>query len=1219
MFDYLYTKTSLFILLISVATSVNADDTKIITRSAPPPPPKILFLMDNSKSMDEAVAGDSLSRSRLQILKDTFSQILDSMNQQIKVGLTYYGGDAYKERGIAMPVSDLASDATTLLTSNLLQNDSSLTPAITNDGDHLGMFDLSMDNLPDPSSPTETVKDYLKQIVNGWTARGRTPIPSSILEVVHYFKGEQPEFGQLIPSSIYAAHPSTYSGSNFVTRQSNPGGMYFVPRPDAGAVSCHLVDAVHRNQTVPTNHTDAATYTFSSSDVASCLADGSCSSYCTANTPSAADIQAALDAHAVALANFSPTKKECTVDDGSCGTNCISKGSTNEPLYSCDSLPPGYTPPATTYTCSQYYHCQGQPYDTWPGTYNATYKSPITDECDSSFLVLLSDGEPQYASGYKDNRTWRIKNYLSLASCAAVPGASSSNTLSHGECGPELAFHLANTDLNTTLPGDQIVNTYTIGFGVSTGSAAERYLKLLARRGDGRYFSADNADRLTTVFRNLLQDVLQRGALSLAGAGYSVNASTRISQNNDVFIPVMKKIDGEPQWAGNLKKFGISNGVIVDSNGHRATRQDGLLSASARDLWSTQSNVDPVLSGGAASLLDPAHRKLFTDISGTTTSTGNKGSLGTTLQEIRASNSAITRTHLSVATQTYRNELLDYIRGYAIPVAGNKACTDLNANTMVDTGNCAPRLHMGDILHSKPVVISYDDSDSTKRYVVFGTNEGYLHAINADDGSEKFAFMPQSLLQNIDILYRNDANDSHPYGVDGSVSVWRHDANHDGKIKVADGDFVYIYFGLRRGGREYYALNITDPDTPKLLWKISNNTSGYSQLGQTWSKPLLAKAKYKTTLTGTAVEKMIMVVGAGYDPSVDEESRLLRPKDSSNHEHHQMGKAVYMIDAQTGSLVSSIDLSTIQGSGTGKMHYSIPGDIRVLDLNHDGYMDRFYFADTGGNIWRTDLFGHSADPQILHPETYLFAELGEDVPGNSLDTRKFYHEPEVSLFTSQGVSRLMVTIGSGYHAQPLNTDIQDRFYVLMDQNVYNIPSTTPAAITQSDLIDRDSLSSSITANTNNKLGWYYDLGSGGEKVLSSPIILLNKVFFTTFKPRHGGSGNSSCASVNSHKTRLYAFNLLNGSAALDFDNDGTKDTFKKLREKFILNTPTLFFREPDCNSQHNCERIVDIKTSIAPPMLNSTTNPGRATRGTASSSVDIGDFTPQIFWLNPNH
>jgi hypothetical protein len=167
------------------------------------------------------------------------------------------------------------------------------------------------------------------------------------------------------------------------------------------------------------------------------------------------------------------------------------------------------------------------------------------------------------------------------------------------------------------------------------------------------------------------------------------------------------------------------------------------------------------------------------------------------------------------------------------------------------------------------------------------------------------------------------------------------------------------------------------------------------------------------------------------------------------------------------------------------------------------------------------------------------------------------------------------------------------------------------------LVGRSSLTASITTDTHGKLGWYYDLPNTGEKILSAPKIFLNKALFTTFKPGSGGfSGTASCATANSHETRLYAFDLLDGAAAIDFDNDGTRDNSKILPEGHIIGTPTVFFRTPTCTDKDHCSQVVEIKTSIGGPVLTTSTHPGAATRGTATSSIDIGSFLPKVYWLN---
>ena len=57
------------------------------------------------------------------------------------------------------------------------------------------------------------------------------------------------------------------------------------------------------------------------------------------------------------------------------------------------------------------------------------------------------------------------------------------------------------------------------------------------------------------------------------------------------------------------------------------------------------------------------------------------------------------------------------------------------------------------------------------------------------------------------------------YVGDASPVVQINDANLNG---IVDGtDTVWLYFGLRRGGRAYYALDITNVDAPRFMWKIT--------------------------------------------------------------------------------------------------------------------------------------------------------------------------------------------------------------------------------------------------------------------------------------------------------------------------------------------------------------------------------------------------------------
>src|SRR5690606_1963085 len=114
------------------------------------------------------------------------------------------------------------------------------------------------------------------------------------------------------------------------------------------------------------------------------------------------------------------------------------------------------------------------------------------------------------------------------------------------------------------------------------------------------------------------------------------------------------------------------------------------------------------------------------------------------------------------------------------------------------------------------------------------TNDGYLHAIDTADGGERWAFIPEEFLGDMEWLYRNESVPDKHYGIDGSIRV---QIVEDGDGVINNDDRVYLYFGMRRGGDVYYALDVTDPEDPEFLWKKNSGDLPLS-VGQSWSNPV---------------------------------------------------------------------------------------------------------------------------------------------------------------------------------------------------------------------------------------------------------------------------------------------------------------------------------------------------------------------------------------------
>src|SRR5690554_7181548 len=111
---------------------------------------------------------------------------------------------------------------------------------------------------------------------------------------------------------------------------------------------------------------------------------------------------------------------------------------------------------------------------------------------------------------------------------------------------------------------------------------------------------------------------------------------------------------------------------------------------------------------------------------------------------------------------------------------------------------------------------------------------------------------------------------------------------------INNGEKAYLYVGMRRGRSSYYALDVSNRDSPKLLWQINGKnhqngpTTGFEELGQTWSKMIPIDIMWEGN------EKKALIFSGGYDIAEDNES---------TRTDHSVGNAIYMVDAKTGDLL----------------------------------------------------------------------------------------------------------------------------------------------------------------------------------------------------------------------------------------------------------------------------------------------------------------------------
>jgi len=736
------------------------------------------------------------------------------------------------------------------------------------------------------------------------------------------------------------------------------------------------------------------------------------------------------------------------------------------------------------------------------------YDSPV-ESCQANAVILVSDGQPTVRL---DDGRLRDAVGAPTRSCRDLSGPIFSRTgrqAEAGNCGPEIADRLATPG---SIPGhpDSVINTYTIGFGID--GAGARYLEEVARAGDGSALVATDEDSLTEALEALL---LRIGGGNQSFSGPSVDVDrTSFSHGQRAYYNLFEPSLSNA-WQGNLKGYFLSPDGLRSLDGTAATEttDDGIavFSDDAHSFWSADADGNDVLVGGATEQLAAGAgtaeaMRIRADARTLYTYLGNRAT-GTPISLAGSRAHALSTANPGLAA-----------RGLGLP--GNAAAR----NALIERLRAAP---MGDPLHSQAVGLDYPG----RKLVFTMTNQGLLHAFDATrptgdavtgstdtgGGEELWAFMPKRLLANLPALAAETRGGEHVYGLDGGITRWHDDDDGDGTVDP--GERALLVFGMRRGGSSYYALDVSDPSSPRLVWEIDPSVPGFERLGESWSRPALVSAASSSAPGG---EERFLVLGGGYDAAA------LDDRDAPTASR---GNAVYVVDAD-GDAVWSVD-----GDDVATMRYAIPSDPTLIDSDADGRADRLYVGDLGGQMWRIDF------DDMRNAADYRVTRLA-DLAGGS--HQPFFYPPSVAYHRTGNTDFLSVSIGSGNRPDPMRPDSDNAFYMLRDTDVARgAPASTFTTIRAAQLYDAsdDRLGATGAATVDRERekladarGWRIDLRPG-EKSLSAAVSFEGRLLATTFEPSET-IAPGACAPVPTG--RFYQMDILTGrpvSLASDAPSD----------------------------------------------------------------------------------
>ena len=640
----------------------------------------------------------------------------------------------------------------------------------------------------------------------------------------------------------------------------------------------------------------------------------------------------------------------------------------------------------------------------------ATYRSPFEHACRPVSMAYLSAGVAS-------------SDEQAAAAANALPRFQAET----GGCGPDclaaVGAWLGATDLRDDLPGAQSAPvSWILPSDIASGGA-------------GSF-----ADPLSYV--NLVANAHQRDAAVAASPALSAAALVPFDVGAGAPGAIFGLSAPRPsaRWLGNALKYALrapagpfEPPLVVDRDGEPAIDANGLPGAGTRSLWSDAHDANLLAGGAAGRLPIPEVRNVYTDVADDRiTDPGNR---------LEPGNTRIEREAIGL--------------GPLDPESVDGLLESFLALRM-----------LGDPGLRAVAIVDYPRAGFSVAYAA--TQDGVLHAFDADSGVEQWAWMPKELLGRIPALVRNGETTVRSHGLDGALVVHRHDPNGDGRIESARGEHLWLLFGLGRGGSRYYALDVALPREPRLIWSLELPDAPALSLAE----PVIARLEIADS--GQDTEGWVVLLAGGYDRRFDAPAATGSGR----------GNAIIAVDATTGRRLWSAgggeDDLAIEGLS------SVAAAPRLLDLDGDGGIDRAYLLDVIGNLWRIDFEG-GRDAASLASAQRL-ARL--DAAG-----RRFHFTPDTSVVRSSLQSRIAIAIGSGSLMRPRHATVQDAVFVIYDE----IAGSSVPELEVDDLYDATHTEAGIPPDAP---GWFVRLDAHGDgERVAGPLVTFDHILrYQTYQP-----------------------------------------------------------------------------------------------------------------------
>ena len=431
--------------------------------------------------------------------------------------------------------------------------------------------------------------------------------------------------------------------------------------------------------------------------------------------------------------------------------------------------------------------------------------------------------------------------------------------------------------------------------------------------------------------------------------------------------------------------------------------------------------------------------------------------------------------------------------------------------------------------------------------VFVGANDGMLHAFNATDGEEVFAYIPSWLGPKLSALTNPGFVNNHQSYVDSTPVVAEAQVGSAGT--AADWKTVLVG-GTGGGGKGVFALDVTNPttfDKSSVMWEFTQADD--ADMGNVIGRPQILK--FRTNTGGaTATYKWFAVVGSGVNNYVADSAGLFSSTGNP---------ALFLLDLSkpvgtawtlnTNYYKISLPASTLSATkATGLVNFQAA-------LGTARQVTQIFMGDLHGNLWKLDFsLKGTSDWDMTKLSTFkkgasapftaypLF--IAKDSLGNE---QPIMMSPSIGTGPTPDSAYVFFGTGKYMETADKSSTAQQSAYMVYDNGGTSGDTLTGGATRASAVSGRGRLEARTVnlstgavsgpafklgraasdTDATQRSGWYFNYPDSGERQISNAKLIGEKVIFNSLIPGVSNA-NGSCSGAEGGGRR-YEVDIASGN------------------------------------------------------------------------------------------